>query len=149
MSDRVSSCHLFGGPFRGVTFGGSGVSIGGVGSLRARWISPLVLSIPSLKLTVNRYLFIQDDYITTIMFKLRWCLNPPFWEAQDLKIDAFLFQMVPFSREKIANFQGCMFAGFRGYCGYYPESPFRFGVKKITPVTTLELCHGHCHLSTV
>ena len=23
-----SSCHLFGGPFRGVTFGGSGVSIG-------------------------------------------------------------------------------------------------------------------------
>ena len=25
----MSSCHLFGGPFRGVTFGGSGVSIGG------------------------------------------------------------------------------------------------------------------------
>ena len=34
MSARVSSCHLFGGPFRGVTFGGSGVSIGGAGSLR-------------------------------------------------------------------------------------------------------------------
>ena len=32
----VSSCHLFGGPFRGVTFGGSGVSIGGVGSLRVK-----------------------------------------------------------------------------------------------------------------
>ena len=28
--------HLFGGPFRGVTFGGSGVSIGGVGSLRVQ-----------------------------------------------------------------------------------------------------------------
>ena len=34
MSFWVSSCHLFGGPVRGVTFGGSGVSIGGVGSLR-------------------------------------------------------------------------------------------------------------------
>ena len=34
MSFWVSSWHLFGGPFRGVTFGGSGVSIGGVGSLR-------------------------------------------------------------------------------------------------------------------
>ncbi len=30
----MSSCHLFGGPFRGVTFGGSGVSVGGVRSLR-------------------------------------------------------------------------------------------------------------------
>ena len=30
----MSSCHLFGGPFRGVTFGGSDVAIGGVRSLR-------------------------------------------------------------------------------------------------------------------
>ena len=34
--------HLFGGPFRGVTFGGSGVSIGGVGSLRVQRIAKQV-----------------------------------------------------------------------------------------------------------
>ena len=71
--------HLFGGP-RGVTFGGSGVSIGGVGSLRVeqKWpksINFQVLQVVTSEMDPISDLFFLAENVTSI-----WGINPGHFE---------------------------------------------------------------------
>ena len=70
----VSSCHLFGGPFRGVTFGSSGVSIGKVRMLRVDWYSCWGASGKSTDLSSNHLLIHSNPLGGTITFSAYLCI---------------------------------------------------------------------------